>query len=764
MRKSLLVVLLLGSLAVVGLGAPVGALAVGDANEAACPNEAMEGFREYLADCRAYEMVTPPFKNGDFASVEAVSGDGSHVLVESFQGYGGAAGNGEDGSSFELVRSGSGWVTSALDLPSSLSFNDPHLLAVGDGLGMTLWGMRSPSQSVNAEDLYVRETDGSFVSVGPMVPPSVADGPPVGSFPFVYTSLKRLVGVSGDLSHILFYIEGSSEDWPGDATQRVYSLYEYVGTGNTQPALVGVSDGSTMVNGQRLPAGHLISDCATNLGSVTDSASSDGDTYNAVSASGETVFFTAQGATAENACKGFEGPSVNELYARVGGVQTVPISEPTPSQCEKCSTAVEAPAEFQGASEDGSKVFFLTEQELLPEAKGMNLYEYDFDDPQGEKVVCVSLDPTEPSVEAGVLGVTRVSADGSHVYFVATGVLTGKNGEGAEPVLGGDNLYVFERDAAFPAGRLAFVGTLAGADAQDWGRADERPVQATPDGRFLVFDSAADLTPGDTSSQPQVFEYDAQTERLVRVSVGATGYPGGTASVDTNGASIPSQNYGQLAAPFTRPVDSRDLAVSADGSVVLFSSVGALTPGAVEAAAAGASSVYEYRSVGSIADGGVYLVSDGRDTTVLSGGGVGAFPVGMGASGGDVFFATHDPLVAQDVDTQEDIYDARVDGGFPAAVTPGVCEGEACQGALPGSPSFAGPGSVSGAGGGNLPSSPPGTAGGSPKAKPLTRAQRLAGALRVCRRERKKQKRLVCEAQAHKRFDRTSNAGGKGGR
>ncbi len=773
--RGLLPVLMLALVFAVAGGLMVSsAWGAGDASEAACPNEALEGFREYLADCRAYELVTPAFKNGDFAGVDAVSGDGSRVLVESLEGYGGAGSNSERGSFYELTRSGSGWVTSALDPSPSLSFDNPspYLVAVGDGLDRTLWAMRSPSQSYFADGLYVREADGSFVSVGPVVPPSAADGPPVGSYPIIPVGFNKVVGVSGDLSHVLFYIYGSFrygsfERWPGDTTDEglEFSLYEYVGTGNTQPALVGVSDGSTVVNGQELPAGHLISDCGTNLGSATRSGSNDGDTYNAVSGSGETVFFTAQGTTEANSCTGGVGPSVDELYARVGGVQTVPISEPTPNQCEKCSTEAKAPAEFQGASEDGSKVFFLTEQELLPEAGGINLYEYDFDNPLGEKIVRVSLDPTNPGVEAGVLGVARVSDDGSHVYFVATGVLAGRNAEGAEPVLGGDNLYVFERDAAFPAGRLAFVGTLSEADAQDWSYADERPVQATPDGRFLVFDSAADLTAGDTSSQPQVFEYDAQTERLVRVSVGAAGYSAGIVSADTNGASISSQNFGQLAEPFRRATDGRELAVSADGSLVLFSSVGALTPGAVEAAAAGANSVYEYRSVGGIADGGVYLVSDGHDTTVRSGGGIGALPVGMGASGDDVFFQTYDPLVAGDVDTQKDVYDARMDGGFPAAVTPGVCEGAACQGVLPGSPSFAGPGSVSGAGGGNLPSPPASTGGGgSPKARALTRAQKLAGALRVCRRERKRQERVVCEARARKRFGTMSSVGGKGGR
>jgi hypothetical protein len=760
MRKSLLVALLLGSLAVVGLGAPVGALGVGDANQAACPNEALEGFREYLADCRGYEMVTPPLKNGYAVGVVAVSGDGSRVLGQATGGFAGAGSNSAgEGSFYEFVRSGSGWATSALNPPAA-QFTTQSLATVSDDFQRTLWIMHGSSQSVYADDLYVREGDGSFVLVGPMVPPAAVAGSPAGSTPGS-GCFCSVVGASSDLSHILFSQQESVLFWPGDTTVRETSfgsLYEYVGTGDAQPALVGVSDGDTVVNGVTLPAGSLISDCGISLGSRYQN-----DSYNAVSASGETVFFTA----GKGGCEGaVTGPSVDELYARLGGVQTVAVSEPTPAQCEACSTSARAPAVFQGASEDGSKAFFLTEQELLPEATGMNLYEYDFDSPPGEKIVRVSADSGEAGVQAGVLGVARVSDDGSHVYFVATGALTGANAEGAAPVLGGDNLYVFERDAVYPAGRLAFVGTLAEADAQDWSSEDVRPVQATPDGRFLVFDSAADLTPRDVSSEPQVFEYDAQTERLVRVSVGANGYPAGTLSADERGAFIPRQLYQGQAAK--RPAVASALAVSADGSVVAFDSVGGLTPGAEVAAAAGAVSVYEYRSAGSIADGDVYLVSDGQDTTGAGQDTTGTGLVGIDPSGGDVFFDTYDPLVSQDVDTQTDVYDARVDGGFPAAVAPSVCEGEACQGAPGVSPSFVGPGSVSGVGGGNLPPPPPPSSGpvggGSPKARPLTRAQRLSGALRVCRRERRRRERVVCEARARRRFGKRFNSGRKGGR
>jgi hypothetical protein len=718
-------VLLLAGLLVV-LGAPAGAWAAGDVTEAFCPNEGLPGFESYMPDCRAYEMVTPPFKNGQAGRSGAISSDGSRVLTRSLTSFPGAEGNsGLAGSAYELVRSGSGWGVLQLSPPAS-RFGYSQLVAKSGDLEETLWQTREASQSVYASDLYLREADGSFVEVGPLVPPSLAEGPPSGADKEQageFAEFIRLAGVSADLSHILFQVGLGSKlgaeapVWPGDTTAKegvaAQSLYEYAGVGNARPRLVGV-------NGE----GRLISDCGTVLGAegrVHPSGAYADDVYNAVSADGEAVFFTAHGqddpecaqAVAEGAGS-VVAPAVTEVWARRGGVESVPVSEPTSVQCRECEAgAVRRPAVFQGASEDGSKVFFLTEQELFEGNKGMNLYEYDFDNPQGRKIVRVSQGSETPEVQ----GVARVSEDGSHVYFVAKGVLSGRNAEGGEPVAGGENLYVFELDATYPAGHVVFVATLSEADAEDWSLEDRSRPEVTPDGRFLVFESVADLTPGDTSSERQVFEYDALRERLVRVSTGQAGYAAGLANANAHSSEIPLQVYGSGFEPTTANsvavsvVDERGQTVSR----VVFQSVGALTPGAEEAAAAGASSVYEYRSVGSIADGDVYLLSDGRnrvegvDNSTL---------VGMDASGEDAFFATADPLLAQDVDTQGDIYDARTLGGFPAAAVAEGCEGEGCQDVPSLGPSFGAAGSVSAVAGGNLPPAPAESGPVAPKHKP----------------------------------------------
>ena len=61
----------------------------------------------------------------------------------------------------------------------------------------------------------------------------------------------------------------------------------------------------------------------------------------------------------------------------------------------------------------------------------------------------------------------------------------------------------------------------------------------------------------------------------------------------------------------------------------------------------------------------VSLISDGTTST-------GAVLGGTTPSGNDVFFTTMAQLVPQDADGYDDIYDARVGGGFPAPPGPGA--------------------------------------------------------------------------------------------
>src|SRR5262249_56938086 len=97
---------------------------------------------------------------------------------------------------------------------------------------------------------------------------------------------------------------------------------------------------------------------------------------------------------------------------------------------------------------------------------------------------------------ARVRGVVRTSSDGSHVYFVAQGVLASGGVNGA------NNLYAVNTNTE----ETKFVAELAEPDHALWGEstsiterckqqsacdAASREAQTTPDGRYLVFSTYA---------------------------------------------------------------------------------------------------------------------------------------------------------------------------------------------------------------------------------------------------------------------------------
>jgi hypothetical protein len=391
----------------------------------------------------------------------------------------------------------------------------------------------------------------------------------------------------------------------------------------------------------------------------------------------------------------------------------------------------------------------------------------------GGRVVDVSAGDVS-GVGPEVQGVMGVSADGSHVYFVARGVLAGANVEGKSPVEDADNLYVYERDAAYPAGRMVFIATLPGSEeskppvppeTRQWTEGLAKAANVSVDGGFLLFTSHGALTGGVGGPRgfglEQVYRYDAGSGRLSRVSIGEHGF-------DDDGAG----GFGsvRIVAPAGREGQPRrDPSMSDDGSTVFFQSPVGLTARALNDVAintAGedidlAQNVYEWEAPESHGcsepEGCIYLVSDGQDASEVGGNGSATFSsvelLGTDSTGENVFFTTADRLVPGDTDSELDFYDARVDGGFPAPTEPHVCVAEECHeagpeagvfGALP-SETLTGPGNVPPGSGHSGPPPPP------PK-KRLTRAQLLARALAGCRRDRAHRKRVACEREAHKRY------------
>ncbi|HEY2141952.1 MAG TPA: hypothetical protein VGG98_07830 [Solirubrobacteraceae bacterium] len=747
----------------------VSALASGDANhpnpgECSQATEASPGFREYLPDCRAYELVSPPFKNGEPPSALAVSADGGNYAFTSLGAFG-EPGNDSTtrGGEYVASRGSASWAARPVN-PSGTQFlgGSPDLqgashetLDFSADLSRTLF-LQTPIEAKPVDErFYLRKVaDGSFVEVGPVLPretvsawtPSVAEGR--------HKPSTQYSGATEDLSHVFFNQEDLETQpgtwlWPGDHTIDNQSLYEYVGTGNAEPELVGVSNQTSLAAAAATEhkahineAAEQISQCGIKIGgSIPERLGGSVETYNAFSASGDTVFFTAIHGPCERLGQTGAGPPVDELYARIDRDRTIAISEPTTGpggDCGLCDESEPQDALFQGASEDGSKVFFFSTQKLFSGVKGEagnNLYEYDFGAPAAEKVsfIAPELAPSTAFFSTGLGGVMRVSENGSRVYFVSQAVLAGSapNEFGAAATAGADNLYAYDTTAR----DAVFIARLSPEDQVNWNREDENRSTATaadyatPDGRFLLFSSVANLTPDASGEGRQLYRYDAtpsreegegKVPRLVRITVGARGsyICPRTAKMEDgfncNGNLVlpPSSfafspKYAPAGGPrysFVEEARPSAVAISSDGARIFFQSPVALTPAALDEKCAyeefgeclaAEQNVYEWES------GHVYLISDGRDTHSLF-----RFSatqlVGANPSGSDVFFSTADQLGPQDTDTQIDTYDARTGGGFPGTPTSSACQGDVCQGLLGAPPTFGAPSSTTLAGSGNL--------------------------------------------------------------
>jgi hypothetical protein len=465
-----------------------------------------------------------------------------------------------------------------------------------------------------------------------------------------------------------------------------------------------------------------------------------------------------------------------------------------PHECGgDCASSPGAASRLEGDSEDGSIAVFSSTQRLTNSAgeddhlgdtaqnegcertigaNGCNLYAYDFDAPENERLTAISASEAGSPAAAQVQGVMAVSTDGSHVYFVAKGALTGENGEHRSPTEGADNLYVYEHDERYPGGHLTFIATLPGdgeaTEEGQWKQVNSAKVavavaNVTPDGRFLVFMSNGALT-ADTAGRlgGQLYRYDAEEGTLLRVSIGQRGYD------DDGNAGVGQAELAKSEVFVGQP--RRDSSMSDNGEFVFFQSPVGLTPGAladvrVNKRGVFAENVYEWEASGEgtcrEAAGCVSLISDGLDVSEGSGLGVTESSVelvGSDASGENVFFTTAQPLVPAVTDSALNYYDARVNGGFPAPTQHASCAGEECYPSPPLPPPLV----LGGIGSELFVDGNPFVSGNlspvvsgkqvTPVAVPLSRAQKLAKALRVCRRERARHQRTACERVANKRF------------
>ena len=671
----------------------LGVLASAAQTAGACPNDAARsGPSASLPDCRAYEQVTPVNKSsavqdmdpGSSFALPSVGGD--HVALQSLVAFGPRPM--PNGSFSVFSRTSSGWQIESVAPPGAGSafvqnetiFN-PDMTQVGIGSYTTT--PLSPDQL-----FQIGPPGGPYTTVA-RTPTNYQRRP--GEVDF-------LAGATADFSRL--FLESTDRTLlsgsPTGTVEGALDLYEWADGGLRR--LVNVDS-----------AGAPVSPC--------------GAKFDAASESGSMVVFTSP----YNRNNELSDPSClqpAELYMRAHGSSTADVSKPNTGVVDP--TGIH-PVQFQGASADGSKVFFTTQTELTRDDEGIHdeeLYEYDASAPEGERLTRVSAGTTGTAAGGIAREFVLPSKNGSEVYFFATGKLTPE-----APAGGVEILYRYDTTAR----KIHYIATAkTGTYAPSGAGNGPRPSaagydQVTPDGEVFVFvsDSVIAAEPID-----EIYRYDNRTASLACISCPPSNVPA------RGGASL--ANEGVTPWDETPPVTT----VSEDGSYVFFESNDELVPQDVNGplsgnpsfqTAAPGTDVYEWH------DGVVSLISSGTDSGA-------ALLYGASRSGSDVFFMTHSQLVAGDTDSSNDIYDARVDGGFPVAGESVACLGDTCQGApptvndlTPAWSSFSGPG--------NLVAPVSG-----PAVRSLAKAQLLAKALKACRAKHNRGKRRSCEALAKRRY------------
>jgi hypothetical protein len=366
--------------------------------------------------------------------------------------------------------------------------------------------------------------------------------------------------------------------------------------------------------------------------------------YRWIATDASRVYFVSQG----NSCGGAFGRPLG-LYVR--------------NRDTESTTQIAENVDFLRATPDGSAAYFLTSEQLADDDENAHHDAYRWqEDGSYDCLTCVVSDAELPTGQS--FSQVLVSDDFSHIYFRSPKQLI--PGLGVPGVL---NMYVIAD------GELRFVATT-GADELH----SSASVQLSADGNLLAFVSAQQLTSDRRVSACKGFElhpcqelyvYDDRTESIECISC----LRGGVTSKDMKSES---------------PVETVNFRMSRDGSTVAFVTAESLVP----QDANGTSDVYQWRN------GTVGLITDGE--TEYPVGFAAPRPIAIDSDGSDLIFQVDDPgLTGYEQDGVDNLYDARIGGGFPRPSAPVHCDGDSCQGPLQEPPQQSPPSSSSFRGSGN---------------------------------------------------------------
>jgi hypothetical protein len=712
-----------------------------------------------LPDGRAWELVSPPDKHGSMletpmteqgtATEASVNGDAvtytANGPTEDAQQPGTRS---PEPTQLFSRRGAGGWTTKSITTPYSeigelfVATRSEYQLFSPDLSVATVrpWGETTLSSEATESTPYLRHNYVCETSPATCYTPLLTTGDvePSG-VKWAGPNNVETITATPDFSHVI--LQSSSVSLlPGGGSEQLGGTYEW---SNGKLQLVSILPDGT-------PAPY---------GGAVGGGSSD-NTRHALSDDGSRVVFLST-----------SGSGVSHLYMRdMVKQKTVQLDAVQPG-----AEGGQGQPVFQIASDDGSRVFFIDYSRLTTDSTDPNnglqdLYEFDV---ETGKLKDISV-PVNHGEHAAVQGVVQgASEDGSYVYFVADGVLAPGALPGHCPTPGATcNLYVRH------GGLTTFIAALSSDDQRwenEQFQSDLEYVTArvSPNGRWFAFMSERSLTGYDNrdanSGEPdrEVFLYDASTNRLRCASCNPTGaQPVGMFEPPTrpgplvDRTTVEKEHWLAATLPgwpmmgiFRDVYQPRYLS---DSGRLFFNSNEALVPQDVN----GVMDVYEFEpegegdctrqsvTFGEKSDGCVGLISSGGSAEES------AF-MDASANGNDVFFLTTARLRPEDFDSAFDMYDARVCTSsapcfpVPAAGPPPCATGDACKPSPSPQPSVFGPApSATFSGAGNVtPASTQVVAHRS-----LMSAQRFARALRACHRKRGKRERAACIRQAHKQY------------
>jgi hypothetical protein len=602
-----------------------------------CSNESFRsGSSEYLTDCRAYELVSPPESNGRFLAppstfgiavagfdlfpTELISPSGESVVYMTYVSP--LKSPKEPTGALDLYqaqRSPGSWQTTRRVTPSGSQsvgptpggFSVDHAYAFVNPKGTSEIFPEGPAGSLaeKGPSSYLSKPDGSFEFT--------AKGS-LGREPY---GQGRYISAGGE--HVIFSTghDPAQSVWCSApaAECKVMQLEPNAPPEGTGAVYDRSADGPTRVV-SLLPGGKI-------------PLANEQTFYQGVSKDGTAVAFTIDGV----------------LYVRLtNAAKTVEVAEGEPT--------------YAGLSESGEFIYYLLDG---------NIHRFN----TGSEVDA----QINSSEDAQIV---NVSGDGSHAYFTSPSKLDGTEGFEGQP-----NLYVWSEEP------VRYITTVASSDLERtsgtgvnipaltrWTSHAVAPQsnpqlgvvgpgadssRSTPDGKALIFESKAKLTSYENAGHTEIYRYSDSDKSLQCLSCNLT--------VSSASRDARLQELDLVIAPIVLHN------LSDDGRRVFFETPEALVSRDLDSV----NDIYEWHEE---EDGGasVNLISSGQS---LKYGETPAIPssnvlFSITPSGNDVLFLSQDALLpAAGAGGVPALYDARVGGGLAEPEAPLVCFKEECRSA-----------------------------------------------------------------------------------